>query len=65
LRIDARRTAFLPKLVRINYANSHRFRFSGKERSEILNDLLRYYGCHFPGCDHLKSLEILKEIFSS
>lgn len=65
LRVDARRAAFLPKLMRINYANSHRFRFSGKDRSEILNDILRYYGCHFPGCDHLKSLDILREIFSS
>ncbi|MDE5851104.1 MAG: DNA repair protein RecO [Muribaculaceae bacterium] len=64
LRIDAERAAFLPKLMRINYANSHYFCFNGKERSEILNEILRYYGCHFPGCDHLKSLEILKEVFS-
>ncbi|MDE7347682.1 MAG: DNA repair protein RecO C-terminal domain-containing protein [Muribaculaceae bacterium] len=63
LRIDAERAAFLPKLARINYANCHRFLFNGRERSEILDDILRYYGCHFPGCDHLKSLEILKEIF--
>ena len=64
LRIDARRAALIPKLMRINYANSHRFRFSGKERSDILYEILRYYGCHFPGCDHLKSLDILREIFS-
>lgn len=64
LRIDAKRAAFMPKLMRINYANSHHFRFSGKDRSDILNDILRYYGCHFPGCDHLKSLDILKEVFS-
>ena len=64
LRIDAQRAAFLPKLLRISYANSHRFRFSGKDRSEILDGILRYYGCHFPGCDHLKSLDILREVFS-
>ena len=64
LRIDAERSKFLPKLVRINYVNSHRFCFKGHERSEILNDILRYYGCHFPGCDHLKSLDILKELFA-
>lgn len=64
LRINAERSRFLPKLMRINYANSHRFRFSGRERSQILDDILRYYGCHFPGCDHLKSLDILKEVFS-
>lgn len=64
LRIDAERSSFLPKLIRINYANSHRFRFSGRERSEILNEILLYYGCHFPGCNHLRSLDILKEVFS-
>ena len=64
MRIDARRTSFLPKLGRISYANCHRFRFNGRERSEILDDILRYYGCHFPGCDRLKSLDILKEIFA-
>ncbi len=64
LRIEASKSSFLPKLARINYANSHCFRFSGKERSDILNDILHYYGCHFPGCDHLKSLDILKEIFN-
>lgn len=63
-RIDAGQTAFLPRLSRISYANSHRFRFSGKERSEILSGILSYYGCHFPGCDRLKSLDILKEVFS-
>ncbi|MDE6291082.1 MAG: DNA repair protein RecO C-terminal domain-containing protein [Muribaculaceae bacterium] len=64
LRIDAGRSSFLPKLVRITYANSRCFRFNGKERSEILNDLLRYYSCHFPGCGHLKSLDIMREIFT-
>lgn len=64
LRIDARQSAFLPKLARLNYANSFRFRFNGKERSEILHHILRYYGCHFPGCDNIKSLDILKEVFS-
>lgn len=65
LRIDAQRSALLPRLTRINYANCHRFLFSGKERSEILKEILRYYGCHFPGCDNLKSFDILKEVFSS
>lgn len=64
LRIDSERAAFMPKLVRMNYANSHRFRFRGRERSEILDYILRYFGCHFPGCDRLKSLDILKELFS-
>ena len=64
LRIDAERAKAMPKLLRINYANSHLFRFKGRERSEILDHILRYYGCHFPGCDRIRSLEILKEIFA-
>ncbi len=62
-RIDAQRTAFLPTLTRINYANAHRFRLNGHERSELLDGILKYFGCHFPGSDNLKSLEILKEIY--
>ena len=62
-RIDAVHTSFIPVLARMNYANSRRFRFNGRERSEILDHLLRYYGCHFPGCDRLKSLEGLRELF--
>lgn len=63
LRIDAEKARHMPTLLRINYANSHRFRLNGRERSEILDSILRYYGCHFPGCDRIKSLEILKEVF--
>ena len=62
-RIDATRSSFIPTLVRINYTNSGHFRFSGKERSEIVAAILKYYGLHFPGCDNLKSLDIFKEIF--
>lgn len=62
-RINNEKSAFLMKLARINYSNSRRFRFSGKERSEILDLILKYFGCHFPGCDNIRSLEILKEIF--
>ncbi len=64
LRIDADRSAFLPILARINFANARFFRFSGKERSELISHILKYYGLHFPGCDNLKSLDILKEIFA-
>lgn len=64
VRVDAVKSAFLPVLSRITFANSHKFRFSGKERSELLDMILKYYGCHFPGCDNLKSLDIMREIFS-
>ncbi len=63
LRIDPMRSKFLPILSRINYVNSRFFRFSGRERSEIIDLIIKYYALHFPGCDNLKSLEIMKEIF--
>ncbi len=64
IRLDSIKTSFLPTLLRINFANARFFRFSGKERSELLDYILKYYGFHFPGSDNLKSLEIMKEIFS-
>ncbi len=64
LRIETSRAALLPMITRINYANSRFFRFSGKERSELIDWIIKYYGLHFPECDNLKSLEIMKEIFS-
>ncbi len=64
IRIDAEKSALLPKIARINYTNSRVFHFKGKERSELLDMILKYYGCHFPGCDNLKSLDIMREIFS-
>ena len=63
LRIDAIHSAFIPTLARLNYANARHFKFSGKERSLIIDYILKYYGLHFPGCDNLKSLNIIKEIF--
>lgn len=62
-RINAEKTSFLPKLQRMNFANSRHFHFNGKERSELLDLILKYYGCHFPGCYNLKSLDILKEVY--
>ena len=64
IRIDADKSARIPKIARMNYANSRAYKFSGKERSQLLDYILRYYGCHFPGSDNLKSLDIMREIFS-
>ncbi len=61
--VDAEKAAFLPILSRMNFANAHIFRFNGRERSELLEKILKYYGCHFPGCDNLKSLDIMREVF--
>lgn len=62
--IDADRSRLIPLLSRMNLRNASRFRFSGRERSEILDRLLSYYGTHFPGTDTLRSPSILRDLFS-
>ncbi len=56
-------TAKIPFLLRISSTNYHKFKFSGAQRREILNNILKYYSIHFPGVGNLKSFEILMEIF--
>lgn len=63
-RIDATKSRFIPRLARMNLRNAPRFRLNGKERSEILESLLAYYGTHFPGIDSLRSPAILRDLFS-
>lgn len=64
VRVSAEKTSYLPTVARISFANSRYFRFSGRERGELLELILRYYGCHFPGCGNLKSLDVMREIFA-
>ncbi len=57
--------ARLPRLMRMNYATMHLFRFSGAERSRLLGHINDYYRLHLPGFPELKSLPVLTEVFSS
>ena len=54
----------LPVLFRMNYPTMHLFRLSRRERQRILHVLNEYYRLHVPGFPELKSLEILRELFS-
>lgn len=54
----------LIQLMRINYANMHRFAFSGEQRSHILGRLLHYYSIHLPGTSGLSSPAILSQLFN-
>lgn len=57
--------AELPLLLeRINFANFHKFKFTGQERSRILEKMIEYYDLHIPGVASLKSLEVLKALFA-
>lgn len=53
----------LPLLFRMNYETMRLFRFSRRQRREILETLNTYYRIHLPGFPELKSLEILSEVF--
>ncbi|GHT42515.1 DNA repair protein RecO [Bacteroidia bacterium] len=50
-------------LLRMNYENMSRFKFSGRERKEIIYRMLDYYRIHLHRFPEIKSLEILHEVF--
>lgn len=55
--------AHIPLILnRMTFVNQRYYRFTRKQRREVLDGLLRYYGLHFPGTDNLRSPEILSEI---
>jgi DNA repair protein RecO (recombination protein O) len=37
---------------------------TGTMRNEVLETIVRYYSLHLPGLKKIKSLEVLKEVFS-
>lgn len=61
--LSASDTIFLRKLLRINFSNSRFFKFSRKDRGEILAKLLKYYSIFFPGVENIRSLDVLMELF--
>ena len=54
----------LPTLFRINYSTTHIFRFSRQARQRILHVLNEYYRLHVPKFPELKSLEVLRDLYS-
>lgn len=48
---------------RLNFYNLRKLKTGVETRREILENLLVYYGCHYPGISTMKSLEVLREIF--
>ena len=57
--------AELPLLLeRMNFTNFHLFRFTGQERSRILEMMIEYYDLHIPGVASMKSFDVLKTMFA-
>lgn len=52
------------KFCRMTVRNASKFRLNGELRHRILNIILHYYAIHLPGTSPLKSLPVLREIFS-
>jgi DNA repair protein RecO (recombination protein O) len=56
--------AALPKLLRMNLRNMHRFRLNRQQRNRILDILTTYYQLHVPEFRNLRSLSVLREVLS-
>lgn len=56
--------ALIPRLMRMNYDTMHLFVFSRAERNRLLSVLNDYYRLHVPDFPELKSLDVLREVFS-
>lgn len=61
--LSPEQTLVMAKLLRITLSNLRFFRFTGAERRQLLDWILRYYAIHFPGLSNLKSPAILSEVF--
>lgn len=55
--------ALVPLLMRMRYDNMRYFKFSGADRSRLLEYINVYYRLHLPGFPELKSLAVLKDLF--
>lgn len=51
-------------LLRMNFATMHLFRMTRAERNRMTEIIIRYYKLHLPDFHELKSLDVVKEIFS-
>jgi DNA repair protein RecO (recombination protein O) len=47
-----------------SYETISNIQLTGQLRNEVLETLVRYYSLHLPGLKKIKSIEVLKEVFS-
>ena len=55
---------FVRSLTKINIYNMSHFKFTSSQRTKILETINNYYRIHIPSFPQLKSIEILREVFS-
>lgn len=56
--------ARLGKLMRMNYETMHLFAMSRTERNRCVEIILEFYRLHIPNFPELKSVKVLRELFS-
>lgn len=56
--------AILPKLLRMNLRNMHKFLLTRQQRTRILDVLTLYYQLHVPEFRNLRSLSVLREVLT-
>lgn len=55
---------FVPLLLRMDFNNMHRFRFTRDQKTRLLDALNAYYRRHVAGFPDLRSMAILREVLS-
>ena len=54
----------LNQLLSLSFNNMNELQLSHSQRTQLLEKLIEYYTLHLPGFSNLKSLGVLKEVFS-
>lgn len=57
-------TNILAEFFSASYDSMSKISLNGKTRNDVLETLVRYYSLHLPGLKKIKSLDVLKEVFS-
>lgn len=57
-------TESLYQLMRLRYETMHLFKMNKTERNKCLDLIMRYYSLHITDLSKIKSLEVLKELFT-
>ena len=61
--IGADEARLVPLLLKMNYMQMWRVKFTRNERRRMLDVIVWYYRLHVPGFRDVQSLEVLKEVF--
>ena len=61
---DEEISSIMAQFFAASYDSSGNISLTGSMRNDVLDTLIRFYSLHLPGLKRIKSLEVLKEVFS-